>query len=143
MTNTQALKDLLVRVEEATGPNREMDGRIQCVAEGVNFRKPIRAKDIWNKRVITGWRTSGGDKRNNWAPLYTDSVSSALAFMREHFTGYVIMKHDLTYSSAELCRRRGYGQDICCGFNERPDEYLPLAIIAATLKALIAEKADA
>lgn len=94
--------------------------------------------------VFAAWKEVGFSTSAPF-PAFTASIDAALALVERVLPG----KHCRLgigyvgdYSSADLGKEGRLSRWSCDGFAERPDNELPLAILAALLRALIAQ-ADA
>lgn len=140
MTDLATLRDLLERVKAATGPDRELDAAIYNAApEKVGdkdfcaFRLPM---DEWGDRFDDGWRIGWeGRQYPEKLPRLTASIDAALALVERVLTGHI---WDVT-STGQCWIEPDLG---------RPDHWNgtaatpPLAILAATLAALIEQEAS-
>jgi len=140
MADTAALKALRARVAEATGPDRDLDADI-CVAlqycpddaSDRDGRSMVRADEMIV--IIVDGRWSFGP------PKLTGSVDAALALservMPEELWGLIRLDRP-----ARIGRTTVYGAR--CGWRGLVNAVTPpLAILAATLDALIAQTEEA
>lgn len=137
------LADLLARVEAAEGPDRELDFSL-CVALD---DQPEWARDKGAELVVCSrgdWRgveVRAGEFRSGLnAPAYTASLDAALALVDRALTAArVCMEHDASgYSAAEILAGRNH-HTRHLGGAERADGETALALLAALLRALIAQ----
>jgi len=125
-----ALEGLLSRVEAATGPDRELD-RDLAVAIGGYERvemHPHFMRETTTNRV--GWY-------GRMAPFYTSSIDAALALVERVLPG---AQWEITnlYGAAKAELPLNHGDGSVQGA-WREDGNVPLAILAATCRALLAK----
>lgn len=105
----QALADLLASVEAASGPDRELDGRIGCWAEGYTYIAMADGKRTWadyGDASTVGARSipaagfvifepaAGTVKRQAFTPSrYTASLDAALALVNRVLPGWTTDVH--------------------------------------------------
>lgn len=77
MTNPTTLLALAERCEQAAGPDRELDARIECAVQGITFRKLLGT---------SAYRTSRGDIGLMNAKRYTASLDAAVTLVPEGWT---------------------------------------------------------
>lgn len=130
------LRDLLVRVEAATGPDRELDGRIWAGISAVKYLEWDGAGVLWQE-------SSGGlrHQTDSRIPLFTASIDAVVALIErvlpEGAWGCGLNVHHRT-PNAHIHIHDGKG-DFITFFSSPPTTATPaLALLAALLKALIA-----
>ncbi len=74
MTNPATLLALAERCEQAAGPDRELDARIECAVQGITFRKLLGT---------SAYRTSRGDIGLMNAKRYTAWIDAAVTLVPE------------------------------------------------------------
>lgn len=142
------LSELLERVEKCTEPDREMDNALwfALCAPSEWMGKVV---ERWHFDKATGWWNC--TTADNWlhleaklAPDFTSSLDAALALVEEKLPGVVLSF--LRYPNG------AWGIGSCAGFGDEapiitPDEFakelLPPRVIAALLRALIAQQETA
>lgn len=120
------LNELLERVRSATGPDRELDARIEFTLSGVSFFE----SDIADLLQVIDEPTGYGkyqkiDSAN--IPCFTDSIDAALALVER--------KVGDNWFSVLLDAMRDFGAAGTLG-----PEHLPRFILAALLQALTKER---
>lgn len=124
--SNEALADLLARVEAAAGPDRELDARlyVQLIAR---LQNPAIEQMIQERSVRLPGSNVWLDGAKDWAvPRFTASLDAALALCeRLGLDGWHIL-----YSAMVDWRAHTTGISL---------NRLPLCVIAAMLKALIAK----
>lgn len=83
MPDIETLRSLLVRVEAATGPDRELDGRIWAATAGVTILEWDGAGALW-KDEHGGLR----HQRDDRIPAYTASIDAAVALVEQMLPGW-------------------------------------------------------
>lgn len=146
------LVEMLERVEKATGPDRDLDRALMALAYDWGQRhigaicwddghdtccKDAKHIDlVWIDRSTDKWVTTAVQGFE-----FTGSVDCVLALAERALPGWrVNMVRGESYSSAQFMKGWGGGKKIGPAF-ERPDDELPLAILAALLAAIIAKEA--
>ncbi len=81
---SEDLTELLARVESASGPDRELDALLWCLAEGAEYERPSTQRETFLYRI--------GDiyHRCNDYPAYTASLDDALALVERVLPGWDI-----------------------------------------------------
>jgi len=150
MLSRADLQALIERVEEATGPDRELDVDIAWAIEPDRYRSAY-----WNGRLGKPGTTlplklDGLERtsvRSN-CPALTASVDAALALLGRVLPGWSIQLYRHPDGAFATLYRLGEVASILDGAVERYvatpyfesiqicDAHLPLAIIAATLRAM-------
>jgi hypothetical protein len=142
-----SLPDLLARVEAAEGPDRELDCRIACAVDpGLKGEWQVVKPPFYDpERYFSGqpgmdW--IGYDLLNN-APVYTASLDATLALVERVLPGcwYIIGKGKLKASEPLYGAQLLFGDSEVLGEGES-DANLPLALLCALLKVLIAKETD-
>ncbi len=143
------LKELLELVENATGPDREIDADLFVA--------------LINPEWVTSKKDPGfaaADKRSFWpegkaryitrdckpAPQYTASIDAAVALVERMLPGWSIEMVRTRYCTVEMWKadEQGFFNSGRDPIVRRTEGYtLPLAILAALLKALIAQEGGA
>lgn len=153
MTDTQELKALLDRVEKVEGADRELDLAIVDAFGLGNFIPFASHMPMGRMEKIGDSWIDKGDNKGPWAsnerfvPHYTASIDAALALTERVLPGWYgrawfgdtppYHPHEQKSRVALWCSDRGKKQAI---FGIGSDAAtLPLSIIAATLRAKIAE----
>ncbi|MGV6875873.1 hypothetical protein ACUSIJ_24710 [Pseudochelatococcus sp. B33] len=141
------LRDLLVRVETADGPDRELDAKIQIAfipdygsRVELSPAKFVRFEDVWRRN-----RAQHLNHANNVAdwwncPKYSASIDAAVALIERALPGafYFFGKGRLTPGEPLYGARvtPADGEE----FDAEHEASLTLAILSALLKALIARE---
>lgn len=132
------LRELLERVEKATGADRELDSAIFSA-----LVDPRRENAYW---IWQGSRPQGSPERapaDYWdtrhTPTITSSIDAALALMERMLPGafWLIGKGKTTALEKMFACQLMFGTDEIIGEGEA--ETAPLAILAALLRAFIAQ----
>lgn len=127
---TQSLSALLKRVEEATGPDRELDLEICRALDPEQFE---------HERNQARLRALGPDEI--LSPTYTSSLDAALALVEKELPGWRLrLETGSDYSSASFAYGWG-GRAKSTGTEERSDSNAALCIIASFLRFKITEQA--
>ena len=155
---TSELQSLLERVEKATGPDREIDCVLRAVLDGYTVREEsnqiiARCNAKPHDEYMIGAIDPGREQRNftewrcqTWeAPHATSSLDAVLALVEEKLPGADWMLN----SGKTRPNEPRYGAGI--NFRPTPDgafvhvaesEHAPLALLAALLRALIAQQKE-
>lgn len=141
------LSSLLKRVEAATGPDRELDAAIHVALSRtiatdddlIYFSVPTK-----EDRCAPGtyWRKSRSGMSLRTSDLYTSSLDASLALVEEMLPGAEYQISTL-YGIADVELPLNYAQSECIGRARREDGDVPLAVLSALLRALIAQKETA
>jgi hypothetical protein len=125
----EALTDLIERVGGLTGASREVDGDIHNALFGTRYVRSIHS--------VTGFFTRVGDNGCPMVPAYTDSTDAALALAEKLLPGR--SAYILREALNDLGKRFRWN----IAFQQPGQmEQLPIAIVAALLRALSASKGD-
>lgn len=124
--NLPALRDLLVRVEAATGPDLELDGRIWCLRSGLTFYRWDGAGVVW-KCADGTIRHSGSERISR----YTASIDAAVALIER------VLPHSLISLSND--HTEGWTAKVRLSYGKRMATPA-LALLSALMKALIARE---
>jgi hypothetical protein len=128
-----SLHELMERVKAESGPDRELDARLWCFAEGAKFSHLAR-HDAAMIYFIEG--KPGSCRETGW-PTYTASIDAAVALIERVLPG---CEWDVSTASGG---RAGYEVEIVRphgGAWTRPGPTPALALVAALLEAKIAEE---
>ena len=121
--------DLIKQLEEATGPDRELDYHLHCHAN------PSAPWMLTKDGYLSELTPSGEHYRYIDSPWYTDSVDAALTLVPEGFCLYRIQYHDQSDDWGVYIIKLPNIDDQWLG--EHPS--LPLAICIAALRAMEVE----
>lgn len=130
----ETLEALLARVEAATGPDQELDGDLAVALEGWTLRKFEGDKRPY-------WRDAKHSNQENYfarkdgPPRYTASIDAAVALVEKKLPGAEYSISTLYHlAQVELPLNAHEGPQAA----RREDMHVPLTMIAALLRALIA-----
>lgn len=140
MLSRADLQALIERVEKATGPDRELDADIYEALGYEVKRRSERVEEGWRVRRTVDWRYLDGSR---WLAMdyLTASVDADLALLERVLPGWRaeirwgdwpqhIERHDATLWNNDTSKRESvFGVSANAAT-------LPLAIIAATLRAM-------
>jgi len=137
------LTALLERVRSATGPDRYADCHLWVIAQGGDARMHVCDSSmqdfVWERGIDGFWVRSVVKFRA--VPKYTASIDAALALTERVLPGWSIEQvgwgNGLVFASVG---NYGEGENYMAGLGDAPTA--PLAILAATLSALIAKDAQ-
>jgi hypothetical protein len=126
MSNSK-LKELLERVEKATGPDRDIDFDLAELLDEFAFVPTFGMAGNWYKRPVQYGLTTD-------VPAYTASIDAAVALVGKVLPGWswVVGRNDT--DSEHMCIMGDSPQNEFESEGSSP----PLAILAAMLRALIA-----
>ncbi len=134
------LTSLLERVEKAEEPDSALDIAIACA--------------LLDARKHKAWSAANSQRPKGAPPLaddvfwmrharhYTSSIDAALALVEEKLPGAEYQISTL-YGIADVELPLNYAQSECIGRARREDGDVPLAVLSALLRALIAQKETA
>lgn len=141
--------DLIERLREADGPDRELDCHLGYVAnldlgDGVNWRDKM---DRLGMEYCLGAATSHQNVWSHELPHYTASVDSALSLVERVLPGWRVSSlHTIdadapassqhAYCRSEICPRHGDDEGWKIGRVYGLSKSLPLAVLIALLTAL-------
>lgn len=120
------LAEMLERVEKATGPDRELDGRIWCEIRGYPFI-------VWDGAGVAYKNPDLRHEDADRIPKVTASADAALALVEREFPGAFWSLTNIDPDS---------GFDATVGPHHGDGASPALAILAALLSALIAKEAS-
>ena len=126
MSDRKTLEDLLARVEQAPGPDRELDGTLWCLSVGYAERVSHNPSTVF-------YTKSSGENANmsrESIPEYSASIDAALALVER-----LLPLHDIELH----CFHHANGTSFYAEIGDQPQvegATLPLAILAALLRAL-------
>ena len=137
--------ELLARLRAATGPSRNLDAEIEACLRVPSAKA---AKERWVREWAGEWRAEGarvrlmhsnGTPGAHWAPdLRTGSIDAALALVEKTLPG---AEYDITtlYGVAHVNLPMNF-TDVPYSTGRRLDGNVPLAILEASVDALIAQE---
>ena len=117
--------NLLERVMQATGPDREIDARVACLVQGRTFLE--WSGHYYTCKEVAG--SCGGDEAI--VPPYTSSLDAVVALVERQMPGAEWSLSTLYGHAWAKLPLNGDTEDVC-----RPDGNVALALLAAFLKAL-------
>lgn len=128
------LRDLLVRVEAATVPDRELDGRIWCLMGGLTFYRWDGAGVVW--KVADGTIRHSASER---IPLFTTSIDATVALIERELPDWAwSVARAESQGSAAVWATGSFDETLArVPLSNTPPA---LALIAAMLKALVARE---
>ena len=129
-----SLSELIERVENASGKDRELDAAIACAIfktiktdDDLIYRVPVRKCD--DCAAGTYWHVSRSGRSLHTAPLYTGSIDAALTLVPEGMGFNLQGNTNLFYA-------------VVAGHYSKPTATPALAIVAACLKARLLDAAS-
>lgn len=131
-----SLSALLERVEGATGPDHEVNGRLYCLANGYTYRGscPEMGPPPTGQSYVAYYTPANGEQTPRYCPAYTASVDAALALIGRVLPGLCPM---LWKRDDGVWGAHGQGWDADTQYAPTP----ALALCAALLAAMIGEEA--
>lgn len=137
-----SLSALLERVEAATGPDHEVNGRLYCLANGYTYRGscPEMGPPPTGQSYVAYYTPANGEQTPRYCPAYTASVDAALALIGRVLPGHASAVGTMAFEVA----RKPWG----CIWTptgavlKQAEAATPaLALCAALLAAMIGEEA--
>lgn len=134
-----SLAELLTRVEGASGPDRELDGRVWCAANGFTYRGscPELGAPPAGSAYVAYYDPVHGERPTAYCPALTGSLDATLALVERVLPGawWILGKGRLRGAEPLYGAQLLFGSDeeIGAGEHEASPE---LALLAALLRAL-------